>query len=146
MREPFLQFWPIVSPRRATMLLEVTIAAALLGVLMTISVRMLHVMGDRQRAAECRAAALQTVQALAEQLTNLPWEELTAQAAELVEIPEAMKPKLPGGKIKVTVVEDTDPMIAKRVTLELQWTDPRGQPAAPVQLTIWAYPESELHP
>lgn len=125
--------------RRGMSLLEITLAAGLLGVLMTVSVQMLRVMGDRQRAAERRAAALQTVQALAEQLENMPWDQLTASAADKIAIPDTISRYLPGAKLSVTVSEAREPVVAKRLMLELKWNGPRGQPVAPVQVTTWAF-------
>lgn len=120
-------------------LLEITLAAGLLGVLMTVSVQMLRVMGDRQRAADRRAAALQTVQALAEQLENMPWDQLTASAADKIAIPDTISRYLPGAKLSVTVSEESEPVVAKRLTLELKWNGPRGQPVAPIRVTTWAF-------
>ena len=131
---------PVVQ-RRAMTLLEITLAAGLLGVLMTVSIQMLRLMSDRQRAGERRAAALQTVDALAEQLGNMPWDGLTSAAADELTIPETMKRHLPGAVLRVTVVGETAPVTAKRLTIELNWDGPRGQAAAPVQLTSWAFPE-----
>jgi hypothetical protein len=121
-------------------LLEITLAAGLLGVLMTVSVQMLRVMGDRQRAAERRAAALQTVQALAETLGNVPWDELSASAVDQITIPEVTRRHLPGAKLSVTVNDESEPVVAKLVMLELRWNNPRGQTSAPVRLTTWVFP------
>jgi hypothetical protein len=123
-------------------LLEITLAAGLLGVLMTVSVQMLRVMGDRQRAADRRAAALQTVQALAEELENMPWDELTASAADEIAIPDAISRYLPGAKLDIKIDEKSEPVVAKRLTLELQWNGPSGQAVDPVQLTVWAFPDA----
>jgi hypothetical protein len=123
-------------------LLEITLAAGLLGVLMTVSVQMLRMMGDRQRAGERRAAALQTVDALAEQLGNMTWDELTPAAGDELTIPETMKRHLPGAVLHATVVEESEPISAKRLTIELKLDGPRGQAAAPVRLTTWAFPDS----
>jgi hypothetical protein len=143
-RRDLLGRCPRHFPRRGMSLLEVTLAAGLLGILMTVSVQMLRVMGDRQRAAERRIAALQTVQSLAEQIGNLRWDELTADAATVMEIPVAVARRLPGAQLRVTVREESEPIVAKRVMLELKWNGPRGQPVAPVRLTTWAFPESRL--
>jgi hypothetical protein len=123
-------------------LLEITLAAGLLGVLMSVSVQMLRVMGDRQRAADRRAAALQTVQALAEQLENMPWDQLTASAADEIESPDAISRYLPGAKLSIKIDEEGEPVVAKRLKLELQWNGPTGQAVAPVQLTVWSFPDA----
>ena len=122
--------------------LEIMLAAGLLGILMTVSVQMLRVMGDRQRAAERRATALQTVQALAETLGNMPWDELSADAAARIAIPEATRRLLPGAKLSVSVNDESEPVVAKRVMLELGWNNPRGPNSAPVRLTTWVFPDA----
>jgi hypothetical protein len=134
----------VVERRRAMSLLEITLAAGLLGVLMTVSVQMLRVMGDRQRAADRRAAALQTVQALAEQLENMPWDELSAGAADELAIPDTISRYLPGAKLSVTVSEESEPVVARRLTLELKWNGPHSEPVAPVRVTTWAFPDSGM--
>ena len=131
----------VVQRRRAMSLLEITLAAGLLGVLMSVSVQMLRVMGDRQRAADRRAAALQTVQALAEQLENMPWDQLTASAADEIASPDAISRYLPGAKLSIKIDEESEPVVAKRLKLELQWNGPTGQAVAPVQLTVWSFPD-----
>jgi hypothetical protein len=125
-------------------LLEITLAAGLLGILMTVSVQMMRVMGDRHRAAERRAAALQTVESLAEMLGNMPWDELSTDAAEKIAIPESMSRHLPGAKLSVTVNDESEPVVAKRLMLELRWNNPRGQTPAPVRLTTWVFPDAGL--
>jgi hypothetical protein len=125
-------------------MLEITLAAGLLAVLMTVSVQMLRVMGDRQRDAERRTAALQTVQAVAEQLQNMPWDELTSSAGDSIEIPDSIARHLPGAELDITVSEESEPVAARRVTVEIQWNGPRGQPVAPIRLTAWAFPDGAM--
>jgi hypothetical protein len=130
--------------RLAISLLEVTAAAAILAVLMTISVQMLQAVNSQQRSAERRALALATVQALSEQFGNVSWDELTAEAAEKVEIPAAAKRHLPGAKLGVTVHQEQDPVVAKRVAITLVWNGPYGQATAPMRLTTWVFPDASL--
>jgi hypothetical protein len=111
---------------------------------MAVSVQMLRVMGDRQRAVERRNVALETVQALAEQLGNMPWDQLTHETAEQMRIPEAIARHLPGGEISVAILEESDPVVAKRMTLELR--GPHSQPVAPTRLTTWVYPDESSSP
>jgi hypothetical protein len=127
-------------------LLEVAVAAGLLGIIMAVSVQMLRVMGDRQRAIERRSVAIETVQALAEQLGNTPWEQLTPEAAEQLQIPDAVVRHLPGGELRAAIYEESEPVVAKRVMLELRWKGPREQPVAPAQLTTWVYPDKSSQP
>jgi type II secretory pathway pseudopilin PulG len=127
--------------RRGTSLLEIMLAVGLLGVLMTVSVQMMRVIGDRQRAAERRAAALQTVQALAEKLGNMPWDQLFDVAGK-IEIPQPMRRHLPGARLSVSVNKESEPTLAKRVIVVLRWNNPRGQNSAPVRMTTWVFPDA----
>jgi hypothetical protein len=108
---------------------------------MTVSVQMLKAVNSQQRATERRALALAAVQAVAEQIGNMPWDELTAEAAEKVEIPAAAKRHLPEAKLGVTVHDEQNPIVAKRVAITLAWNGPHGQATAPIRLTTWMYPE-----
>jgi hypothetical protein len=127
--------------RTAISLLEVTASVAMLAVLMTISVQMLVAVNSQQRATERRALALAAVQAVAEQVGNTRWDELTVEAAGKVEIPEAARRQLPGVKLDVTVQDELQPVAAKRVTITLVWNGPHGQATAPLRLTTWVFPE-----
>ena len=127
--------------RRGMSLLEVAVAAALLAVLLSASTQMLRVLSNQQRAAERRVVALQAVQAVAEQIGNLPAEQVTADMARQVAIPEAARSYLPASRVNLVVAEEAEPVAAKRVSIELSWSGPGGQPAAPVRLTTWVFAE-----
>jgi hypothetical protein len=129
-----------VARRTAISLLEVTAAAAMLAVLMTISTQMLRAVGGQQRAIERRALAMAAVQAVAEQIGNTNWDDLTDETAKEIEIPGPIKPHLPGAHLVVTLHEEQEPTAAKRVTIELEWYGPHGRPAGPLRLTVWAFP------
>jgi type II secretory pathway pseudopilin PulG len=130
-----------LSIRRAMSLLELTVAAALLAALMTVSVQMIRALGSQQRSVERRALAIRTVQALVEQISNTPWEELTTESVERIEIPSMVTGHLPNPKLTIAVDDEQDPVAAKRVTVELQWSGPSGQPAGPARLTTWVFPD-----
>jgi hypothetical protein len=127
-------------------LLEVTMAVGILALLMTVSMQMLRAVGGQQRAAQQRALALQTVQALTEQIGNTPWNELTAEAANDITIPTAVRPFLPGAKLAITLSDVPEPVPAKLATVELTWTAPNGRSAGPARLTSWVYPDETVKP
>lgn len=122
-------------------LLEITIAVAILTALMTVSVQMIRALGGQQRSVERRALAIRTVQALVEQIGNTPWEELTTESIERVEIPAIVASHLPNPKLTIELDEEQEPIAAKRVKVELQWNGPSGQPVGPAQLTTWVFPD-----
>jgi hypothetical protein len=134
------------APRRAISLLEVVVAAAMLAVLMTIAAQMLQAVGQQQRATQRRALALQTVHALAEQFSNMPWDQLTAEAADEVNVPIVAQAHLPGAKLSVTIQEEQQPIAAKRVMVALAWNGPSGRFTGPVRLTTWVFQNESLPP
>src|SRR4051812_21411578 len=126
--------------RRAFTLLELTIAAAMLALLLTTSVQMLRALSVHQRASERRAVALEAVQAVADQVANIPWDHLTAESATKVPIPKPLDGYLPGAKLSVSLDEQAAPQ-SRRIHVELTWNGSDGQTVAPVRLTSWAFPE-----
>jgi prepilin-type N-terminal cleavage/methylation domain-containing protein len=127
--------------RRGMTLIEVIAAVAMLAVLLGSSVQMIRALGTQQLAAARRAMAIQTVQAVTEQLTNLPWDELSPEAAGKLTLPEAAQLYLPGAALSAAVEDANQPVESKRLSVELRWNAPNGQPAVPLRLTTWVCPE-----
>jgi type II secretory pathway pseudopilin PulG len=125
--------------RRAFTVLEIAIAAGLLGLLMTASVQVLRAMQTQQRAADRRASALHTVQALAEQISSFSWKDVTSERLRQLELPPPITEYLPEAQMTASLMEESEPVPAKRVTVELTWRGPKGQPAAPLRMTIWVF-------
>jgi len=126
--------------RRAVTVLELTVAVAVLAILMATAMRMVRVVSNQQRASERRTIALQTVQAISEQVANIPWGQLRAESVEQITVPEPVVPHLPGAKLAIAVNEETEPA-AKRVVVEITWKSRGGERTAPMRLTSWVFPE-----
>src|SRR6478609_963661 len=107
--------------RRAFTLLEVIIAAGMLAVLLTTSVQMLRALSIHQRASERRTVALEAIQAVTDQVGNIPWDQLTAEAAKKVTIPKQLAGYLPGAKLSVSLDEDARPARSRRIHVDLTW-------------------------
>jgi hypothetical protein len=122
-------------------LVEITAAVAILAVLLSAAVQMLRVVSTQQRAAECRAVALQAVQAITEKLGNTPFEKLTPDTVAETIIPEEITSQLPAARLAVTINEQLEPVPVKRIRIELTWNNPGGTIVAPVRLTSWVFPE-----
>ena len=129
------------AQRRGLTIIEVTAAAAMLAVLLACSVQVMRALANQQRAAARRVMALQTVQAVTEELANVPWDQLTPDTASKLTIPEAAKLHLLGAALSATVADDDEPIESKRLSVELRWQTPSGQPSAPLRLTTWVYPD-----
>jgi|SRR6478735_2709950 len=120
-------------------LLEVIIAAALLAMLLIASVQMLRALSASQRASERRTVAIEAVQAVSDQIANIPWLELSPKNAEKVAVPESLSRFLPDALLSVSVSDQAKPT-SKRIEVELTWKGPDGF-VAPVRATSWAFPE-----
>jgi prepilin-type N-terminal cleavage/methylation domain-containing protein len=130
-----------VPLRRAFTLLEIVIAAAMLAMLLTASVQMLRALSIHQRASDRRAAALEAVQAVSDQIANIPWDQLTVEAAKKVTVPKLLDGYLLGAMLSVSLEEVATPTMSRRIHVELTWSGPDGQPVTPVRLTSWVFPE-----
>jgi hypothetical protein len=128
-------------------MIEIAAATAMLAVLLASSVQVMRALATQQVAAARRVMALETVQALAEEFVNTPWDRLTPDAAGKLTIPEVARLYLPGAVLSATVAADDQPVESKRLSVELRWRTPSGRPSAPLRLTTWVYPEeSETSP
>jgi prepilin-type N-terminal cleavage/methylation domain-containing protein len=131
-----------LASRGAMTLIELIAAASILAVLLGSAVQVIRVLDKHRQSTERRAIALQTTQALLEELSNTPWEQLTPAAAAKLQIPEAVTDYLPTARIVATVDDETDPVAAKRVAVAIEWTAAGNLNAT--QLTTWVYAEPTL--
>jgi prepilin-type N-terminal cleavage/methylation domain-containing protein len=129
--------------RNALTLIELIAAASILAVLLASAVQVIRVLDKHRQSTERRALALQTTQALLEELSNLPFEQLTPEAAAKLAIPAAVKPYLGNATVAARVDDDLEPIAAKRVSVAIVWSTAAG-PAPPTKLTTWVYPEQTL--
>jgi hypothetical protein len=83
-----------------------------------------------------------TVHAVAEQIGNTQWQELTTQAVEKIAIPADAKSNLPGATLGITVHDEQEPVAAKRVTIKLNCNGPNGRASTPLRLTTWVFADS----
>jgi prepilin-type N-terminal cleavage/methylation domain-containing protein len=123
--------------RRGFTLLELIVALILLGTVSTIVIPALGWMGVENRLSLQRQEAVQGLGNLMDELTSRPYADLTTDAAEKLELPEALRNQLPGAKLKVEIAE-TEPGV-KRIRLELGWNQRSGRPIAPLRLTAWVH-------
>ena len=128
------------SRRRGMTVIEIGVAAVMLATILASTVQVLRVLETRQRAADRRALALQAVQNLTEQIGNQPWEKLTPEAVRQFAVPKSVAARLPGANVVVEVVDEAEPVEAKRVSVELIWLAADKQYAKSIRLTSWVFP------
>jgi Tfp pilus assembly protein PilV len=127
------------SARRSGFLLgELLITVILLGVAMTVAVKLVGWVALEQRATERRERALLEASNLLERLAAGRWGELSAEAARAALSPAAQQ-ALPGAELKVEVTEVDRPLPAKRLRVQIRWRDRSGGFEAPIWLATWVY-------
>lgn len=126
------------SSRRGIMLLEVMVAAAVLGGLLAVCLQLVSAAAAQRRAAQQRAAALIELGNVMERLAVRPWSELAAAAAA-EKLPPDLAAALPGATLQVAVATPAAEPGARQISAVLRWEDYNGQPVAPLRLTTWRY-------
>ena len=128
-------------PRRGSLLVEMTIAAAMLSVAMVMTVQVLGYSGQQRRASDQRQRAMLEVANLMERITAEPFDEVTAERARRLKIAPAAAGSLPGAELAVEVAgANAAPGpggLAKRIAIRLRWKGRSGEWEAPVRLTTW---------
>ena len=123
---------------------ELAVACVLLCALASVATTTLVWRGAEQRTADARLLATLEAGNLLERLTLLEWSALTAEGLAREQLPAAASARLPAAQLSLTVDELTEPVLAKRISVEIQFTNPAGAPARPVRLTGWVYPRTKL--
>ena len=127
-------------------LLEVSVAGALLFVLMVVAVQMLGWVASERRAAVRRQWAVQEAANVMERLTAQPFERLSADQAAAIELSAATRQVLPDAQLEVNVVDEPEQPIAKRLLVAVEWRPRPDQPVARVAITSWMYRHEGTEP
>ena len=127
------------SRRRGSLLVEVAMAAVLLMIAMTLTVKVLGFVALERRASERRQRALFEVANLMERITAYPFDEVTPELAGRLTLSPAARQSLPDSELAVDVAgsEPGPGRSAKRIAIKLRWRGPDGEWVAPVRLTSW---------
>lgn len=128
-------------------LVETAVAAAMLAVFMITATRMMATLSAQRQASERHGIALQTANNLLEELSSHSWRALTPEAAaDWAEKASQELERLPGAKLTAEVVDETEPVVVKRLSVSLAWKTPAGRPGAPIRLTAWVFPRAQAEP
>jgi len=125
--------------RRGFTIVEMTVAAAMLGMLLAVCLQMVAAMVAQRRAADQRQCATIELANVMERLAARPWAELTPQAVAGEQTPASIRSLLPGAELKVEISTPTDEPGAKRIAASLRWQDRSGGFLPAVTITTWKY-------
>ena len=126
-------------PRRGSMLVEVVVCAALLGALFVVIHRGVSAVYRQVRITDRAVVAQQTLENLLEEITSRDWSEIDADSIDALALPELVTQRLPGVVLAGEVVEEAEPVAAKRISLSLRWKNEQGLVGEPVGMTTWVY-------
>jgi type II secretory pathway pseudopilin PulG len=125
------------SSRSGSLLLELLVAGALLGIVMSAAIPTLGWIVRQRKFNQERQAAVLEVGNLLERLTMLEWNDLTPERAAQFKLSEPLEKQL--AEPQLTVAVDTEDDDAKRVLITLAWQIGPGRAAPPLRLAAWVY-------
>ena len=134
---------PLTLARGGATILEMTVAAALVGTLLMLCLHLVSATAAQRRAMEQRQAAIFDLANVMERLTARPWQQLTPETAAKEEVAPATADLLPKAELKVAIVAPSNDPAAKRITASLRWQNRGGQFVEPLTLTAWRYNRGE---
>jgi hypothetical protein len=114
-------------------------AAVLLMIAMTLTVKVLGLVASERRGTERRQRALVEAANLMERITAYPFDEVTPELGKRLTLSPTARQSLPDSELTVDVVgsEPAAGRSAKRIAIRLQWRGSDGEWVAPVRLTSW---------
>jgi len=133
-------------PSRGISVLEVSMALLVISFAVGGLLQILTIAASQRRATEVRRLALEEVANQAEQITLIPWDELTVGRLGALKPGEQLLAAAPSARLAATQIAEAGPPVAKRIHLEVQWTTPAGDSVQPVQLTVWRHQPTEARP
>ena len=125
--------------RRGSTLLELAVSIIMVGVLLAISAQVLGWTVRERRATDRRAAALVEAGNLLDELTRLPWNEVTQESVAATKLSGEADAMLPDAKLEVTMRQPEDDPTAKRITVSIDWLGDHQQREAPARITAWVF-------
>jgi type II secretory pathway pseudopilin PulG len=126
--------------RSGSILLELLVSAAMLASLLVIVNQSFIGLRRQSRLVDRRFVAQQVLENVMEEYTQQSWDKLSTESIQEITLPELAVKKLPHCKVTGKVVEESDPVLAKRIILRLLWDNYPGQPPQSIALTSWSFP------
>jgi Tfp pilus assembly protein PilV len=125
--------------RRGSLLAEVTMAAVLLMIAMTLTVKVMGYAGIERRATERRQRALLEVANVMERITAHQFDQVTSDFAGRMTLSDEARRSLPDPELVVDVAEKSPGAgrKVKRIGISLRWRGRSGEWDRPVRLTSW---------
>lgn len=126
-------------PPRGFTLMEVTVAAVALGLLSVAVMQATFALKRLRQATASRDYASRELDNLMERFVHQPWESITQSTAAELTVPDEVATRLPAAELQTLVMDEAEPVDAKRITMQLRWRAYAGEHGKPLKLTAWVF-------
>lgn len=126
------------GPRAGVTVTELVVAAALLSAALLLAIQTVHLAGRQQQVGRSQRLALQEASGAMERLMALPYDELTSEAAERMELAPEVRLLLPNATLQLEITP-VDKERAKQVTVTVMWGERTGPVRPPQSLVAYRF-------
>jgi len=127
------------SKRRGFGIAEIAVSAILLATALVLVSQIAITLATERKGTERRQRAFQEAANVMERLTSRPWDELTPEAAKGMTLTPLTLAALREGSLSVVLTPVSGDPSAKKITVEVGWSNRSGGREAPVRLVAWVY-------
>lgn len=120
-------------------MIEVTVATALITGLLVVVAQTMALVAQQRRATQYRIIATEEAANLIELVMAKPYDRLTQEAVDSMELSAPTLGALPTASLRVEVIPVDAVPRSKRVTVQIAWTTPGGGKTKPIQVVAWKY-------
>src|SRR5687767_11068521 len=117
---------------RGTSLLECIVALVILSLSMLALVQLVAAASNQRRLTEDRRAAMQEIANQAERIAAMPWEDTAPGKFTGWEASGELVVAIPGAVCRAESTDEPGPPAARRIRLEVAWSDSAGRSQQPV--------------
>lgn len=129
--------------RSGTTLFELLITLLLLGAVAGSVVPVVRWSGLQRAENERRMLAQEVARNLLERVLTLPYDKLTAEELNNLQLPSEVQSALGYPRIEWRLADAKDSIRSRRVDLRFVWKLQNGIDSAPLRATLWRHPPPE---
>ncbi len=129
--------------RRGFTLIELAVSLVVLGAALAALVQLVALAARQRRNLAIERACVQEVANQAERIALLPWDETAADKLTTWQPSPDLAAVVPVARCSIAVTDEPQTPPARRIRLEVAWTNSVGLPALPVTLTVWQFAQEE---
>jgi len=125
---------------------EALMALVIFSVVLTSVCQLVGWHAQQRRESFRRLIALEEISNLMERTCARQWADITSSSLEATELSSSVHESLPAARLSIQVDETDEEMAAKRIQLELSWSNVPSAPRPNVRLVVWKYGEESSSP